>query len=111
RALGWERAAADEGRVGLGNPEDEADPGRRHPRSGRRLPRDRVRRGHIRIGAVVDIEHRALRPLEQDPPAVTARLVKLQPYRGGVRQDLRRDLMQLTQKLGAIDLLRTEAAQ
>ncbi len=35
-------------------------------RAGTRRPGDRVGRGHERIGAVVDVEHRALRPLEED---------------------------------------------
>ena len=42
----------------------------RDPRSGRGLPRDRVRRGDVGVGAVIDVEHRALRALEQDAPAV-----------------------------------------
>jgi hypothetical protein len=41
-------------------------------RSRRRLGRHRVGRGHIRIGAVVDVEQDALRALEQDALALRA---------------------------------------
>ena len=64
--LGRERAAADPRRVGLGDAEHKADRRRADPRPGRRLAGHRVRRGDVGIGAVIDIEHRALRALEQD---------------------------------------------
>src|SRR6476661_1410443 len=58
--LGGERPLADPGRVCLANAEHIADRARPHPRAGRRLRRHRVGRCDIGIGAVVDVEQRAL---------------------------------------------------
>ena len=111
RQLGRERAAADPGRVGLGDAEHKADGARRDPRPGRGLPRERVRRGHERIGAVIDIEHRALRAFEQDAAALAPRLVEQPPHRLGIGQDARRDRAQLGEQLAAVDLRLVEPAQ
>ena len=109
--LGRERAAADPGRVGLGDAEHKADRRRRDAGPGRGLPGHRVRRGHVGIGAVIDIEHRALRALEQDAAAGAPRLVEQPPDRRGVGQELRRDLAQPGQHVGAVELRRVEPAQ
>ena len=84
--LGRERAAADAGRVGLGDPEDVADGSGRNPRARGRLSGDRVRRCHERIGAVIDVEHGALRALEEDALARLARVVQPVPDGHGVGQ-------------------------
>src|SRR4029078_11941380 len=68
--LGRERARADPCRIGLADPEHIADRARAHAAAGRRLRRHRVGRGDVGIGAVVDIEERALRALEQDALAL-----------------------------------------
>src|SRR5579862_3666622 len=58
------RAFADAGCVGLADPEHVVDRAGAEPRSGRCLRRHRVRRGHERVGAVIDVEEGALRALE-----------------------------------------------
>ena len=55
---------------------------------------DGVRGGDVGIGAVIDVEHDALRAFEQDAAAGAARLVEPLPDRLGIGQDLRRDLAQ-----------------
>ena len=73
--LGGERAFADARGVGLGDAEHEADGARPEARARRRLAGDRVRRGDVRIGAVIDVEQRALRAFEQHalgPPCAPA---------------------------------------
>ncbi len=93
--LGRERAGADARGVGLGDAEHVADRAGADAGAGRRLPRHGVGRGDVRIGAVVDVEHGALRALEQDAVAALARVVEQLPDRLGVGQDLGRDLAQL----------------
>ena len=68
--LGRERAGADAGGVGLGDPPDVVE--RAGPNAGARAggPGHGVRRGHERIGAVVDVEQRALRALEHHQAAL-----------------------------------------
>src|SRR5436305_7973939 len=70
--FGGERPLAHPRRVGLADAEHIIDRAGPHPAAGRGLPRHRVRRGHERIGAVVDIEQRALRALEKDALAFAA---------------------------------------
>ncbi len=84
--LGRERALADAGRVGLADAEHIADRARAHAGAGRRLRRHRVGRGDEGIGAVVDIEQRALRALEQDALALAALAVEQPPHRIRVGQ-------------------------
>ena len=60
---------------------------------------------------MVDIEHRALRPLEQDAAAGAARLVEQPPHRRGIGQDFGRDLAQPGEQLGAVEFRRVEPAQ
>jgi hypothetical protein len=60
---------------------------------------------------VVDIQHRGLRPLEQDAAAATACLVEDAPAGIGIRQDLRRNRVQRGEQFAAIDLGRIEPAQ
>ncbi len=67
---------ADARGVGLGDAEHVVDGARPDARAGGRLRRHRVRRGDERIGAVVDVEQRALGALEQDALAVAPRVVE-----------------------------------
>ena len=64
--LGREGAGADPGRVGLGDAPDLVEVAGPDARADRRRAGDRVRRGDEGIGAVVEVEHRPLGPLEQD---------------------------------------------
>ncbi len=79
--FGRKRAAADAGRIGLGDAQHIADRAGPEPRAARRRRRDGVRGGHIRIGAVIDIEQRALRALEQDALAGAPVRVEQRPHR------------------------------
>src|SRR5271169_1879509 len=63
--FGRKWALADPGRIGLAYPQDIVDRARAETRAGGRLRRNRVGRGDVRIGAVIDIEQRALRALKQ----------------------------------------------
>ena len=85
--LGRERAAADPGRVGLHDADDPLDAGRPDAGAGRGAAGDRVGRGDERIGAVVDVEQRALAALEQHVLARVERLVQQQAGVGDVRAE------------------------
>src|SRR5262249_54894571 len=74
--LGREGAAADPRRVRLGDAEHVSDGAGTDARARCRLARHRVRRCDIRVGAVVDVEHRSLRALEKDAPASAPRFVE-----------------------------------
>ena len=63
--LGRERAGADAGRVGLEDADHPVDLRRADAGARARAARGRVGRGDERIGAVVDVEQRALAALEQ----------------------------------------------
>ena len=108
--FGRERPLPDPGRIGLADPEHIADRARPHAGAGRRLRRHGVGRGDVGIGAVVDVEQRALRALEQDALALAALEVEQPPHRFGVRQKLRRQRGQVFQDSGAVDFLEVEAA-
>ncbi len=60
---------------------------------------------------MIDIEHGALRALEQDAVAALARLVEKLPDGLDVGRDLRRDLAQLRKQLRAVDLIGAHAAE
>ena len=72
--------------------------------------RHRVGGGDERVGAVVDVEHRALGALEQDAAPGAPQLGEAQPDRLGEGEELGRQRGQLAQELGAVDLLDAEAA-
>ena len=76
------RPGADPGRVGLHHADDLVDLERPDAAAGAGAARDRVRRGHERIGAVVEVEERALGALEQDVLAARERVLD-QPGRVG----------------------------
>ena len=83
--LAGERAGADARRVGLGDAPDFVDGHRADAGADACRARQRVGGGHERIGAVVDVEHRALRALEDHLLAVVEHL----PHQlGGVRDVL-----------------------
>ena len=64
--LGRERAAADARRIGLGDAEHVADRAGPIPEPDAAWPAIVLRRGDVGIGAVIDVEHDALRALEKD---------------------------------------------
>ena len=65
RQLGRERPAADARGVGLGDAQDVVQQPGPEARAGRRVAGHAVARGDVRVGAVVDVEQRALRAFEQ----------------------------------------------
>ena len=109
--LGRERAGADARRVGLGDAEHEADAVGADAGPGGRRRRHRVRRGDERVGAVVDVEHGALRALEQDAAAGALQLGQPQPDRLGERQQARaRSRPAARSRSSRVDRLDAEAA-
>ena len=74
--LGRERAAANTRHVGLFDAEHTVDVHWTHARARRRATRAARRGSHIGIGAVVDVEQRALRALEQHRLALAQRAVE-----------------------------------
>ncbi len=108
--LGGERSLAHPRGVGLGDAEHVIERAGPDARAGRRLRRHRVRRGDEGIGAVVDVEQRALRPFEQDALALPPLGVEQRPHRIHVRQHLRRDRRELAAKLIGADLRLAQAA-
>src|ERR671923_559951 len=75
RDLARERPLADPGHVRLRDAEDAVDARRADADAGGGGRRDRVRGGDERIRAVVEVEQRRLRALEEDVPAVAERAV------------------------------------
>ena len=63
--LGRERAATDTGAIGLGDAQHVMQEARAHASARSGVARHTVAGGHKRIGAVIDVEQRALRALEQ----------------------------------------------
>ena len=76
--LGRQRPLADARRVGLGDAQHAADRLRRHAEAGAHAADRRVRRRDVGIGAVVDVEQRALRAFEQNRLAVAHGLAEHQ---------------------------------
>src|SRR6185437_9710214 len=74
--LGRERSAADARRIGLADAEHVVDVLRTHAGAGQRATDRGVARRDIGIGAVVDVEQRALRALVQDVAAFLAHVVQ-----------------------------------
>src|SRR5262249_51520418 len=94
----------------LADAEHVADRRRPQSRAGRGLGGDRVGGGHERIRAVVVVEQRALRAFEQDALALAALLVEQRPHRIDVRQDARRDALELLAPGAYADLFEPEPA-
>src|SRR5438034_124165 len=70
RHLGRKRPRAHARRVGLRDAEHAVQTRGRDPRAGRRATGGRGRRGDVRVRAVVDVEHRGLRALEEHAVAI-----------------------------------------
>src|SRR5690349_24779229 len=66
-------------------------------------PGDRVRRGHERIGAVVDVEEHTLRALEQYAAAALQSGVQVAPHRSRKRQDNAGDVAKVAEQALAIN--------
>src|SRR5690606_3492299 len=74
--FGRERAAADAGGVSLGDAEHVVDRVGADPGAGQRAAGGRVGGRDVGIGAVVDVQQRALRAFEQHAPALLAQVVQ-----------------------------------
>src|SRR5699024_10084238 len=74
--LGRERTSADAGGVSLGNTQHVVQVARPHAGAGGGAAGGGVGRGDIRIGAVVDVQQRALCALEQQALALLLQLVQ-----------------------------------
>ena len=110
--LGRERAAADAGRVRLGDAEHVAQRARAQAGAGGGRARDRVRRGHERVGAVVDVEHRSLRALEENALAGTAHPVQRLPDDIGEGQNPRaQPSISSSRSAPRVDLVHAKAAK
>jgi hypothetical protein len=108
--FGRERAFANARGVSLGDAEDITQRTRTHARTGSGLAGNRVGRGHIGIGAVVDIEQRTLRAFKQDAGTGAALLVEQQPHGFAERQDALGNRAQLFHDRFMRDFGRTETA-
>ena len=73
--FGRERSAADPGGVRLHETDDAVDRPRSDPRARAHAARNRIARGHERIGAVVEVEEGGLGALEEHPLLRVERLV------------------------------------
>ncbi len=107
--LGRERARADPGGIGLDDAEHEAGCRGAEPGAGGGGAGDGVGRGDERIGAVIDVEQHALRALEQDAAAASARLVQRHPHRAGELQHELGDLAEVALEPAAVDDFPAEA--
>jgi hypothetical protein len=74
--LGRERSRPDAGRVGLGDPDDPVDVARAETRARAGASGGRIRRGDVRVGAVVEVEEGRLRSFEQHVRAVGERAME-----------------------------------
>ena len=83
--LGRERAGADPGGVRLDDADHLGDPGRPDAGADAGAARGRVRRGDERIGAVIDVEQRPLRALEEHGRALVEGLAEDEAGVGHVR--------------------------
>ncbi|MCY1204318.1 hypothetical protein D9M72_158440 [compost metagenome] len=80
--LGGERTAAHAGAVGLGDAQHVVQHARAHARTGGGVAGHAVARGDVRVGAVVDVEQRALRAFEQQVGAGLVGVVQLARHVG-----------------------------
>src|SRR6185312_13420305 len=87
--FGRERTAADAGGVGLADAQHVVDVLRTHAGAGQRAADGGVAGGDVRVGAVVDVQQRALRALVQDVAAALAHVVQ----DGGDVVDQRADVL------------------
>ena len=108
--LGGEGPLTHAGGIGLGDAEHMGHRTRTKTRTRCRLCRNRIGRGHERVSPVIDVEHRSLGALEQDPPAVAALLIEELPDAIDIGQHVRRDARKLLEQCVTRNLLNTEAA-
>src|SRR5205814_8331035 len=106
--LGREGSFADPGHIRLRDSDHRVDPRRPDADAGRRAASNRRRRGHERIRAVVDVEERAVRALEEDalarperPVDEERRVRDVWPQPLGVLLVARSQLLEL-ERLGAV---------
>ena len=90
--FGRERARTHPGHVGLGDAHDAIDVTGTDSGAHTRTAGDRIGRGDVGVGAVVDVEKRRLGPLEQHVVAPLERLVNERDGVGDVGTDPRDDL-------------------
>ena len=88
RVFRRERPFADARRVGLHHAEDAIHAMRRNARAGAGAARGRVRRGHVRIRAVIDIEKSSLRAFEEDLLPGLQRVVQIDDGVADERREL-----------------------
>ena len=110
KQFGRKRAFANPCGIGLDNTQHKTGGLGAKARSGRGLTRDRIGRGDIRIGAVIDVQERALSAFKQHPLSGLDRLVEQTPGGLGKGQDLGRNCDQLGQKGLGISLGQVQAA-
>ena len=101
--LGRERTLADARRVGLGDAHDAIDAGRSDARAGAGPAGRRVRRGDVRVGAVVDVEVVSLGALKQHDLALVQGVVQLAGRVADHRPDALGEAEQVVGDLGGID--------
>src|SRR5690606_20012904 len=73
--------------------------------------RNRIRGSNEGISAVIDVEHRPLRTLEQDALPSATRGLETVPHAVDERRDARPDLFECGEKRSALHLCRTVPAQ
>ena len=97
--LGGKGAGADARGICLGHPEHVVEMARAKAGARGGAARGRVGGGHEGIGAVIDIQPRALRPFKQDIFALGAKLVQALAGVGEQGRDLLAELIQFRQRL------------
>src|SRR5262249_37991267 len=98
------------GRVGFADSEHIVDGVWTKARTCRGLRGHRIGRGDERIGAVIDVEQRTLRTLEQNTATFAALVVEQRPDAVHVRQNFRRDARKLVKKRAGLDLAHAKTA-
>src|SRR5690606_21627284 len=85
--LGRERAGSDPGGIGLGDAEHVTDRSRPETTADGSARRNRIRGSNEGISAVIDVEHRPLRTLEQDALPSATRGLETVPHAVDERRD------------------------
>jgi hypothetical protein len=90
-------------RYGLRDADDRLDPRRADAAAGAGTARDRIGRGHEGIGAVVEVEQRSLRALEQHAPTRIEGLVEQERRVGDVRRQAVGEAQEVAQDDAAVE--------
>ncbi len=108
--LSWKRSLPNARRIGFGNTKHETDVA--WSASGARggLPRNCVRRGHKRVGSVIDIKKSPLRPFEQNALIGLSCRLQASPYRAHKRKDLWRDFAQAARDVTSVGFIDAHTA-